>query len=187
MFASGFIAIAVLISLSVAEVSFGQSRSSFGGRLLRSVSDASPDDPLTSKDRGNVPELVRTRFDNFVRCRATFRSRLPLPKTFFEKAASTHQRTLERALTCLFTGPAIAALATEYAGNARILYEWEGLPSSPIEEASYAEEYIARIRTRRLRPTCICSRRSDGDTHSNSSRATATRKALSAARPSIVT
>jgi hypothetical protein len=35
-------------------------------------------------------------------------------------------------------------LATEYARSARILYEWEGLPSSPIDEATYAEEYIAK-------------------------------------------
>ena len=144
MAASGFIAIAILISLSVAEVSFAQSRSSFGGRLLRSGSDGSADDPFTSKDRDNVPESVRTRFDNFVRCRATFRSRLPAPKTFFEKAASTRQWALERALTCLSTGSAIAVQATEYARNARILYEWERLPSAPIEEASYAEEYIAQ-------------------------------------------
>ena len=140
---SGFIAIAILISLFVAEGSFAQGRSLFGGRLWRSVSDWSAGDPFASKDRSNVPESVRARFDNFVRCRATFRSGLAPPKTFFEKAASDHRRAVERALTCLFTGPAIAALATEYARNTRILYEWEALPSSPIEEASYAEEYIA--------------------------------------------
>jgi hypothetical protein len=98
--AAGFIAIAILIALSVGEISFAQNRSLFGGRLLRSVSDGSTDDPLTSRDRDNVPESVRARFNDFVQCRATFRSRLPAPKTFFEKAASTHQRTLERALTC---------------------------------------------------------------------------------------
>lgn len=39
--------------------------------------------------------------------------------------------------------PGVAAAATEYTGKAHILYEWEGLSSSPIEEADYAEAYIA--------------------------------------------
>jgi hypothetical protein len=139
----GAAAVAIVISLSATGLSEAQGVPSFGGRLYHSVSDASTDSPFTNNDRASVPVSLRVRFDNFVRCRASFRSGLPSPTTFFEKAASTHQRTLERALTCLFVTPGIAAAATEYARNARILYEWEGEPSSPIEEATYAEAYVA--------------------------------------------
>lgn len=135
--------LAIVMLLSGLGVSDAQTTQSFGGRLYRSVSDGGAQRLLTNSDRNKVPVSLRVRYDHFVRCRASFRSGLPPPKTFFGKAASTHQRALERALACLFEGPDVAAAATEYAGNARILYEWEGLSSSPIEEADYAEAYIA--------------------------------------------
>jgi len=136
-------AVAVIMSLWAPGLSHAQSIPSFGGRLYRSVSDGSTDSPFTNEDRTNLPGSLRVRFDNFVRCRASFHSGLPQPATFLEKAASTHQRALERALACLFANPRIAAVVREYVRNARLLYEWEGMPSSPIEEANYAETYIA--------------------------------------------
>lgn len=135
--------IAIVISFSAAPLSEAQEIHSFGGRLYHSVFDGSPDTSLTNNDRANVPISLRVRFDDFVRCHASFRSSLPAPTTFFQNAASIRQRAVERALTCLFVNTGIAAAATEYARNARILYEWEGMPDSPIEEASYAEAYVA--------------------------------------------
>ena len=136
-------AIAIVISLAAPGFSDAQTTQSFGGRLYRSVFDGGTERLLTNSDRNKVPVSLRVRYDHFVRCRAKFRSGLPQPKTFFEEAASTHQRAIERALACLFATPGVPAAATEYVRNARILYEWEGLSSSPIEEADYAEAYIA--------------------------------------------
>jgi hypothetical protein len=131
------------ISLSATSLSAAQERPSFAGRFYNAVAAWTADNPLSKNDRAQVPAPLLSRFDNFVRCRAGFRSGLSLPSTFFEKAAATHVQTLERALTCLAVGPGIGAAATEYARNAVVLYEWEGMPDSPIEEARYAEAYVA--------------------------------------------
>jgi hypothetical protein len=120
-----------------------QSPPVFNGRLYRSVAEWDTTSPFSSDDRARVPASLRSRFEAFVRCRARFRTGLPRPTSFFATAALNRQQTLERALACLFEAPGIAAAATEYTQRARILYEWEGLASSPIEEAQYAEEYIA--------------------------------------------
>ena len=49
---------------------------------------------------------------------------------------------LERTLTCSNDTPNGASFAAEYAANATILYEWEGLHTSPLDEAAYAEQFI---------------------------------------------
>ena len=89
-----------------------------------------------------VPVPLRPRFQRFLRCHATFRSRLPKPRDFFSEAALPKEQAVERAIACLVEAPNAAQLATDYAAKARILYEWEGLSSSPLEEAEYAEQYI---------------------------------------------
>ena len=137
-------AVAIVVLLAAERFSDAQTTPSFGGRLYRSVSDGGTARLLTNTDRNKVPVSLRVRYDHFVRCRASFRSSLPKPKTFFEEAASTRRQALERALACLFASRRVATAATEYVRNARILYEWEGLSSSPIAEAEYAEAYIAK-------------------------------------------
>ena len=154
--------------------------------MYRSVFDGATERLLTNVDRNNIPVLLRARYGHFVRCRASFRSGLSQPPTFFAKAASTHQRALERAFACLFARQGVAAAATEYAGNARILYEWEGLSSSPIEERITRRHTLPNIRVRSSCRSCMCSRSNGGDARSSFSRASATRKVLLAARPSIV-
>ena len=69
-----------------------------------------------------------------------------------DAAALQHRRPLELALACLIEAPGIATLATDYAAHARILYEWEGMSESPLEEAAYAETYISEHPTSPLLP-----------------------------------
>ena len=124
----------------------------FEGRLYAVVSSWTPAERLTRNDAARVTPSLRPRFERFMRCQATFRSRLPDTNEFFRKAALPHQRVLERALACLIEAPRIAELSADYATHARILYEWEGLSSSPLEEASYAEAWTAGHRDSPLVP-----------------------------------
>ena len=96
---------------------------------------------IARSDRDKVPASLRLRFDSFVRCRAGFRSTLPVSIMAREHGDFGRHPTLERTLSCLF--PENATGATEYARRAELYYEWEGLPSSPIGEAHHAETYIS--------------------------------------------
>jgi hypothetical protein len=134
----------LLIAVFALEVGWAQPRIDFNGRLYRAVAEWGSKSSFTTDDRVALTPALRSRLDQFVRCRAAFRSGLPKPENFFASAARPHQLALERALACLLEGPGIASLATEYVRGARILYEWEGLAESPLEESDYAEAYIAR-------------------------------------------
>ncbi len=77
----------------------------FEGRLYAVVSSWTPAERLTRNDAARVTPSLRPRFERFMRCQATFRSRLPDTNEFFRKAALPHQRVLERALACLIEAP----------------------------------------------------------------------------------
>jgi hypothetical protein len=93
-------------------------------------------------NRSAQAPALRSRFERFAKCHASFKSRLPDSDDFFKNAALHHRRPLELALACLIEAPGIAALATDYAAHAHILYEWEGMSEAPLVEAAYAETYI---------------------------------------------
>ena len=114
----------------------------FHGRLYRVVSSWTPGETMRPDDAGRVPASMRPRFERFTRCYATFKSRLPDTESFPAVASLIHKRALERALTCVVDRPDTAASAADYVTQARILYEWEGQSSAPLEEADDAERYI---------------------------------------------
>ena len=114
----------------------------FNGRLYAAVSRWEPADLDAARDGAQVSPLVRARFTRFVRCVSTFRSRLPEARDFFADSARPHQSVLERTLACSSNTPNASAVAAEYVARATILYEWEGLHTSPLEEAAYAERFI---------------------------------------------
>lgn len=114
----------------------------FNGRLYAVVSRWEPPTLDPSRDGARIPPESRPRFERFVRCVASFRSRLADSTEFFTNSARPHQRALERALACSVDAPNARALAAEYAARATILYEWEDLHTSPLEEASYAERFV---------------------------------------------
>ena len=114
----------------------------FHGRLYRVVSSWTPGETMRPDDAARVPASLRSRFERFTRCYAKFKSRMPDTDTFPAVASLTHQRAVERALTCVVDRPGTAAAAADYVTQARILYEWEGQSSAPLEEADDAEQYI---------------------------------------------
>lgn len=114
----------------------------FNGRLYAVVSRWEPSALDASRDGARVPPESRPRFERFVRCVASFRSRLADSTEFFTNSARPHQRALERALACSMDAPNASALAAEYSARATILYEWEGLHTAPLEEAAYAERFV---------------------------------------------
>jgi hypothetical protein len=112
----------------------------FSGRLYSVVSHWTPDERLTVSHATLVSPSLRGRFERFTKCYASFKSQLADSNDFFVSSALPQRRVLERALACLIEAP--AALAADYATRARILYEWEGMSRSPLEEARFAETYI---------------------------------------------
>jgi hypothetical protein len=135
------IALQLILAVAWSPVA-AQSQPRFDGRLYRAVAEWGTANPFTVGDRERVPVALRPSLERFMRCHSTFVSRLPKPDSFFATAALNKQRALERALACLSDHAGIADLATRYARDARILYEWEGMASSPLEEADFAEAYI---------------------------------------------
>lgn len=117
-------------------------RPPFNGRLYSAVSRWEPSALDASRDGTRVPAESRPRFEQFVRCITSFRSRLNDSTDFFTNSARPHQRALERALACSIDSPNAPALAAEYSAHATILYEWEGLHTAPLEEAAYAERFV---------------------------------------------
>ena len=125
----------------------------FNGRLYAAVARWEPADLDASRDGAQVSPQLRTRFARFVDCVTAFRSRLPDATDFFANSARPHQSVLERALACSSNTPNAASLAAEYVAHATILYEWEGLHTSPLEEAAYAEQFILEHSTSPLLPS----------------------------------
>lgn len=135
----------LLVTVMAARVLVAQPPSgtgAFKGRFNNTIFDSSRDTSLQSADAALLPSSLRPRFQRFLRCHATFRSRLAKPDGFFAEAAIGKQQAVERAIACLIEARGAAELAADYAAQARILYEWEGVSSSPLEEAAYAERYI---------------------------------------------
>lgn len=112
------------------------------GRLYAAVSRWEPANLDATRDAALVSPALRPRFERFVNCVSAFRSRLADSADFFVGAARPHQRVLERTLACSSVSADDAALAVDYVEHARILYEWEGQHTSPLEEAAYAEQFI---------------------------------------------
>lgn len=119
-----------------------QGSAPFNGRLYAVVSRWEPTDLDALRDGARVSPQVRARFGPFVRCVTAFRSRLPDATDFFTNSARPHQAVLGRALACSSNTPNASSLAAEYVAHATILYEREGLHTSPLDEAAYAEQFI---------------------------------------------
>ena len=62
------------------------------------------------------------------------------------------KRVVERAIVALVEAPGIEEAAAAYARDARILYEWERRPESPLSEASAAEDFLKKAPSTPLAP-----------------------------------
>lgn len=124
----------------------------FRGHLFGVVSRLEPADLVALRGGSGAPAPVRARVARFVDCASAFKSRLAPPTEFFGESARPHQGVLERALACGVAASNAAELAAGYVEHATILYEWEGLHTSPLEEAAYAEHYLLDHPTSPLAP-----------------------------------
>jgi hypothetical protein len=144
------LAVAIVVNSLQPEPSVGSPP--FNGRLYAVVSRWEPPVLDVSRDGVRLPAEARPRFERFVRCVTSFRSRLPDSTDFFTDSARPHQRVLERALACSANAADAPALAAEYSAHATLVYEWEGFHTSPLEEAAYAEQFIHEHPTSPLVP-----------------------------------
>ena len=118
------------------------------GTVFETLADdgARGDEGLSDEIRAGVETLRR-------RARA-FRSRLPSdslppgPEAWLQEKRAG----LERECVALVAAAGIEEAAASYARDAVILVEWEGLGSSPLAEAAYAEEYLRGHPETPLRP-----------------------------------
>jgi len=75
-----------------------------------------------------------------------FQSRLTLPANaaFSTRSAFGKRQELERSLFALFDLSNAAELAVQFSGEVDILYEWDGVASSPLQEAKSALAFLKR-------------------------------------------
>lgn len=122
------------------------------GKLYKSVFFSGPG-ALAAPDLTGVPAAVRPRLERYLQRRAAFASKLRNGASSFEALRSeAKKRVVERAIVALVEAPQIEDAAAAYALDARILYEWEGRPESPLSEASAAEDFVKKTPSTPLAP-----------------------------------
>ena len=92
------------------------------------------------------PKEYHARLLEYVKRWKNFKSKMTKPKVPWEQQmAFEKQIQVERgivSLISLINTKGIEDLAAEYASNASISYEWEGMSDGPIGEAEDAEDYL---------------------------------------------
>jgi hypothetical protein len=93
-----------------------------------------------------TPATLKPAVARFWERAGQFQSRLTLPAdaAFPTRSAFGKRQDLERSLFALFDLPNAAELAVQFSGEVDILYEWEGLASSPLQEAKSALAFLKR-------------------------------------------
>jgi hypothetical protein len=140
--------------------------------LLAGAAAASGDGPSAAEDRilfgtvfqrlgdpalanaPDVPDEVKARIRGFQQRARTFASRLP-PETGKqgpERWTRDKKRSLQLGMLSLIEAEGIEAMARDYAGQAVLGYEWEGMPDGPLAEAASAEDFLATHPETPLRP-----------------------------------
>jgi hypothetical protein len=144
--------LAGLIQALSDESSGGNASAAPGSILFGTVFDALQDTSVTRKvDAGR---MLRPRLETFAARARAFHSRLsagsqrPGP----ESALMDERRHLEKDLVVLIATVGIEDAAADYARQAVLLYEWEGLTESPLQEAAFASEYLKLHPGTALRP-----------------------------------
>ncbi len=102
-----------------------------------------------------LPDEVKVRIQRFIKRNKQFRSQIePLEKSNRDKMffALEKRRGIERSIVSLMEAPGIEKIAAEYARNASIAYEWEGMSDGPMGEAAYAESFLEKNPESPLRP-----------------------------------
>jgi hypothetical protein len=143
----------VLLFASAAHGRSAAGGSPFAGRLARAVFDG--DLAVLDLDAGTLPETVRPRFALFLARYRGFRSHLADPGRLSEgpeRWQLEKRQRVERGIVAVIARDGIEASAAEYATQAVIQYEWEGMSDGPLAEAAFAETYLEQHPGTALRP-----------------------------------
>ena len=142
----------VLALTAAAQAPLSGAGADLKGKLYKSVFFSGPG-ALAAPDLTGVPTAVRPRLERYLQRRAAFASKLRNGASSFEALRSeAKKRVVERAIVALVEAPQIEDAAAAYALDARILYEWEGRPESPLSEASAAEDFVKKNPSMPLAP-----------------------------------
>lgn len=117
----------------------------FGGLLYKSVFYSYiPEYDLSKFDTKALPKNIRIRVNEYIERSKKFRSQLIKPKAGegpklwgFRK-----RQVVEKAIVSLIKAEGIENIASKYAKEAVLYYEWEGMSDGPLPEAEFAEEYL---------------------------------------------
>lgn len=95
-------------------------------------------------DTSRLPYIIKRKIVEYLKRCDNFQSRAFKPEDLLgpEDAIKSKRRIIERAIVALIDVDDIESLAAEYAANAKLFYEWEGMSDGPFEEGMYAEEYL---------------------------------------------
>lgn len=122
----------------------------FGGALWRSVFH---DQPIAAATIERLSDTQRQRVRQYLERRRTLRVELGPVPTGGELGSIHEKKTrLARSAAALIDTPGIDQRAATYFREARISYEWEGLPDPPLAEAAYAEDALRKIPDTPLKP-----------------------------------
>ena len=131
----------------------------FKGKLYSSLfSAAEPTFKVAELDRTAYARLsgpMKKRLASYEQRRTAFKSRMREPSRDLEfplNAMLDKRKGMERGIVALIDSPGIGDLAAQYASEASVFYEWEGMSEGPLSEANYAEEYMKREPKTPLRP-----------------------------------
>lgn len=125
----------------------------FGGALYRAVFFPQ-NQPVSLQVKGLPPE-VAARITRFNERNKAFRSHLGTPGGSLagpELWQLQKSRQVERAIVALLEAQDLEQLASDYAKKAVIYYEWEGRAENPLQEASFAENFLRRQPQTPLKP-----------------------------------
>ncbi|MGB3340292.1 MAG: hypothetical protein WBB37_02285 [bacterium] len=133
---------------------YGKLDIDFHGELYKSVFFGTENVDINTS---GMPYYVKRKIAEYLKKCENFQSRTHKTKDFSESedAIINKRRLIERAIVTLINVADIESLAAEYAANAKLFYEWEGMTENPFKEGMYAEEYLNADLASPLRPFLV--------------------------------
>lgn len=149
-----FICFLVLIVVFVGNVSSAKTEEVFLYQTLF-FSDI-PDYAPENIDLSKYPDSIKSRLLIYQQRAKTFKTKFIVP-SFPPEAAMGYSQTIriEKAIYSLIQSDGIETLAAHYAESAKIYLEWEGESDGPLDEARYAENYLATNPESPLKPYLV--------------------------------
>jgi len=126
----------------------------FNGKLYKSIFYGWEQRKI---DTSGLSPILERKICKFMKRYSNFQSRIPKPQdlSFPHDVIYNKRMNIERAIVSLIDTEDIRDLAAEYAANAVVYYEWEGMSDGPFEEGRYAEEYLNKDYTTPLKPYLV--------------------------------